>query len=116
MESSIFFSPVDYDSDEYISLPFENFKNAIQKSSKIYGITILVKSNIKCYTDFYYKPITLHFEDGKCYQKYGTEKIRTFISIEDAYKYYKPMYVERYLKSGCLYDRRGYYDESGNKI
>ena len=114
METEDEFSPIDYNHNKILPVPFVDFNRALTEH---------MNSGKTNYFYFYVidggrlvqRGIEYQYGQAKYYYRldntYNPKIVYVDInSIEDVYSQFKPMYGEQYLENGKLYTRRGYYD------
>ena len=123
------YSPIDYNNSKIIKLPFENFKNVINRKKAIilergwmydsifFGINKDDElKDIRIYLDMKENKIYYKYEEPYEYENwYGTrteyrEVKKYFDSIEELYNDLNPVYGEYYLANGSLYERKYYHE------
>jgi len=94
LECDKYYSPIDEDKEEYISYTLEEFINSFVNEHR--SSYILHKINEK------YDTVYIYRGENNLYQAYGKDELT---SIETIFEKYKPVYRNRYLMNGNLYER-----------
>ena len=121
LESNYHYSPIDYSASKIISYTFEEFKKCIdsminyndydrsksllQYNNKSVELIKIYKNHID--GSLYYKEYN---NDSPNYSIWGNNTKQVTETLEELYAKIKPVYAERYLTNGKLYEREYYYD------
>lgn len=120
------YSPYDYDSEQIVDLPFENFKFAITQFIDNYkGVTRSLFFGVKDEDWINGKALWFDEKTGMFYNEYQEDEVynvtewyintrsvtrkRYYNSIEEMYKEIKPVYGVSYLANGLEYERKYYH-------
>lgn len=113
MEKDYEFSPIDYNRNKILPIPFVDFNRALTehmsagKTNCFYFYVIDGGRLVQRCIEYQYRQAKYCYRLGNTYNpKIVYVDIN---SIEDVYNQFKPMYGEQYLENGKLYTRRGYY-------
>lgn len=105
LESKRIYSPYDPSKDEYIKLTFNKFSNKLKDSNWTYCF-IMINNDITSVEIMRGYPDREKFKIER-YGNYGRYDlgIQNDMTLEDLYEKYKPMYKNKYLANGKLYEK-----------